>query len=132
DDQPQVGLEQVVLGPPAVLGDPLQVDALVGGQPQVLGQLLLGKQASFDPLGQLNFLLGVEQRDLADLLEVVLDRVGGGAGHRDLGRGQVVIVVAEDERLVLALGLGRAVCGGGRLGGGTVGGRGDQRAGRLG
>ena len=51
-----------------------------------LGQLLLGEQARLDPLGQLDLLLGVEQRDLADLLEVVLDRVGGRAGRRRPGR----------------------------------------------
>ena len=38
-----------------------------------LGQLLLA--AGLDPLGQLDLLLGVQQRDLADLLEVVLDRI---------------------------------------------------------
>ena len=112
DDQAQVRLEQVVLGAAAVLGDPLEVDALVRGQPEILGQLLLGEQARLDPLGQLNFLFGVEQRHLADLLQVVLDRVGGGAGHRDLRGREVVIVVAEDEGLVVAFtafggGLGR-------------------------
>jgi hypothetical protein len=39
-----------------------------------------------DALGELDLLLGVEQGDLADLLEVVLDRVGGGAGGDDLLR----------------------------------------------
>ena len=96
------GLEQVVLGPGAVLGDPLQVDPLVGGQrPAALGQLLLGEQARLDPLGQLDLLLGVEQRDLADLLQVVLDRVRGRARHRDLRGGQVIVVVAEDEDLLV-------------------------------
>ena len=85
DHQPEVGLEQVVLGPAAVLGDPLQVDALVRGHPLGLGELLLGEQAGLDPLGELDLLLGVEQRYLADLLEVVLDRVGGRAGDGHLG-----------------------------------------------
>ena len=52
----------------------LRLDLLAGVQ------LLLGEQAGLDALGELDLLLGVEQRDLADLLEVVLDRVGRGAG----------------------------------------------------
>ena len=85
-----------------VLGDPLQVDPLVGGQaPAALGELLLGEQARLDPLGQLDLLLGVEQRDLADLLQVVLDRVGGRARHRHLRGRKIVVVVAEDEDLLV-------------------------------
>ena len=66
-----------------------------------LGQLLLGEQARLDPLGQLDLLLGVEQRHLADLLQVVLDRVRGGTRHRDLRGRKIVVVVAEDEDLLL-------------------------------
>jgi hypothetical protein len=58
-----------------------------------LVELLLGEQAGLDALGELDLLLGVEQRDLADLLQVVLDRVGGGAGGDDLLGGSVVLVV---------------------------------------
>src|SRR5688572_14598634 len=39
-----------------------------------------------------DLLLGVEQGDLADLPEVVLDRVGRGAAPRDLGGGLVRVV----------------------------------------
>ena len=86
----------------AVVGDPLQVDPLVGGQaPGALGELLLGEQARLDTLGQLDLLLGVEQRHLADLLQVVLDRVGRRAGHRDLRGGQILVVVAEDQDLLV-------------------------------
>jgi len=47
-------------------------------------------------------LLGVEQGYLADLLQVVLDRVRGGTGHRGL-RGRKIVVVTEDgDPLVLA------------------------------
>ena len=65
-------------------------------------ELLLGEQPGLDPLRELDFLLGVEQRYLADLLEVVLDRVRRRAGDGHLGRRQVVIVVAENEDLVVA------------------------------
>jgi hypothetical protein len=62
----------------------------------------LGEQARLDPLGQLDLLLGVEQRDLADLLQIVLDRVGGGAGYRELRGRQVIVVIEDDDFLVLA------------------------------
>ena len=92
----------MVLGPGAVVGDPLQVDPLVGGQaPAALGELLLSEQARLDALGQLDLLLGVEQRDLADLLQVVLDRVRGRARHGHLGGRQVIVVVAEDQDLLV-------------------------------
>ena len=68
---------------------------------RALGQLLLGEQARLDPLGQLDLLLGVEQRHLADLLQVVLDRVRGGTGHRDLRGRKIIVVVAEDEDLLV-------------------------------
>ena len=136
-DEAQVGLEQVILRPAAVLGDPLEVDPLIRGHPLDLGQLLLGEQAGLDPLGQLDLLLGVEQRYLADLLEVVLDRVRRRAGHRHLGGGQVVVVIAEDQVLVLrvvpgglALGLACALAGYGRRGG--IGVLGQVRFGVLG
>ena len=70
-------------------------------------QPLLGEQAGLDALGQLDLLLGVEQGDLADLLQVVLDRVGGRARCGDLlGRRVLLVVVGEDEAaLLLALGV---------------------------
>jgi len=79
-------------------------DPLVGCHSgDALAQFLLGEQPGLDPLGQLDLLLGVEQRDPADLLEVVLDRVGGRAGGRHLGGGKAFVVIAENQRLVLAL-----------------------------
>ena len=100
--QPQVGLEQVVLGPAAVLGDPLQVHPHVAGQVFAdPGELLLGEQARLDPLGEVDLLLGVEQRDLADLLQVVLDRVRRRAGDRHLRGGKILVIVAEDEDLLV-------------------------------
>ncbi len=95
----------MVHGPGAVLGDPLQVVPLaILHTAAVLGQLLLGEQARLDPLGQLDLLLGVEQRHLADLLQVVLDRVRGGARHRDLRGRKIIIVVTEDEDLLVLAG----------------------------
>src|ERR1039458_2003189 len=96
------GSEQVVLGRGPVPGDPLHVDPRVAVQrPAALGHLLLGEQPRLDPLGQLDLLLGAEQRDLADLLQVVLDRVRGRARHRHLRGRKVVVVVAEDEDLLV-------------------------------
>ena len=83
------------------------------------GELLLGEQARLDALGQLDLLLGVEQRHLADLLQVVLDRVRRRARDRDLRGGQVIIIVTEDEDLlVLAAASGESLT--------------DARAGRAG
>jgi hypothetical protein len=59
------------------------------------------KQAGLDPLGQLDFLLGVEQRHLADLPQVVLDRVRAGARHRHLRGRKIIVVIAEDEDLLV-------------------------------
>jgi len=47
-------------------------------------------------------LLGIEQRHLAYLLEVVLDRVGRGTRRGYLRGGEVLVIIAVDERLVLA------------------------------
>src|SRR5258708_17474766 len=94
----------MVLGPPAVVSDPLQVTpGLRAQRGPALSQLLVREQASLDALRQLDFLLGVEQRYLADLLEIVLDRVRRRSGDRHLRRGQILVVVTVDERLVLAL-----------------------------
>ena len=98
DYESQVGFEQVVFGSLAVVDDPahglLEVLVHVG----VFGELVFGVEACFDAHGEVDFLLCVEQGDLADLLEVVLDGVGGGAGGDDSLCGCVVVVVCgEDE-----------------------------------
>src|SRR6516162_3676245 len=50
DDQAQVGLQQVVLGLPAVFGDLLKVDPRVGAKvPAAFGELLLGEQPGLNP-----------------------------------------------------------------------------------
>ena len=94
----------MILGPPAVFGDPLEIDALAGAQhPAAFGELVLGEQPGFDPLGQLNLLPGGEQRHLADLLQVVRDRVGSRAGRCQPGGGKDLVVLAGNPRLVPAL-----------------------------
>ena len=94
----------MILGPPAVFGDPLKIEALVGTQhPAAAGELLLGEQPGLDPLGQLNLLPGGEQRHLADLREVVLNRVGSRAGRCQPGGGKALVVLAGNPRLVPAL-----------------------------
>jgi len=93
----------VVLRPSTVLGDPVEVLQLHGlDLGALIVQLLVGEQSRLDPLGQLDFLLRVQQGDLADLLEIVLDRVGGRTGGHDLLLGFVGIVgLGEREAFVL-------------------------------
>src|SRR5659263_630755 len=108
--QTEVRLQEVFLGPTAVTGDPLELaaDLRLKRDPGV--EALLGEQTGLDPLGEVDLLLGVEERDLADLLEVVLDRVGGGAsGHDLLSRSVVVVGVGVHETGVLGLLLGRGL-----------------------
>ena len=82
---------------------------------------VLGVQAGLDAFGQVDFLFGVQQADAADLLEVVLHRIGGGAGGDDatlrvaylaaaaatrLRILVVVIVIADDEGAFLLADVG--------------------------
>ncbi len=68
----------------------------------VVVDLLVGEEAGLDPLGELDLLLGVQQGDLADLLQVVLDRVGRGTGRHHLLLGLVGVVgLGQGEALVL-------------------------------
>ncbi len=94
----------MALGAPAVFGDRLEIDPRFAGKvPAVFGELLIGEQPGLDPLGQLNLLPGVEQGHLADLLEVVLNRVGSRVSGCRPGGGKVLVVIAGNQRLVLAL-----------------------------
>ena len=81
DDQAEVGLEEVVLGAVAVAADPAHVASLSRRQLLALVSEVLhdlhGVEAGLDALGQFDFLFGVEECDLADLLEVGANRVGG-------------------------------------------------------
>ena len=97
DDQTQVRLQQVVLGPLAVPRDPHQVAVHVGAELLLAlvrrAQPLAGVEPGLDPLGQLDLLLRVEQRNLADLLEIGPDGVGR--------RGQLGVAAGLLERLGL-------------------------------
>ena len=117
-DQAEVGLEQVVLRLLAVLGQEVQLAALAAGH--LVGlvlQLVLGVQAGLDAAGQVDFLLGVQQGNLADLLEVVLDGVGGRAGDGHLLDGLVRFVGIGDDESTLDVDAGvRALAQCGTLG----------------
>ena len=113
DHEAEVRAEQVALRTLAVLGDPLQLAAV--GRP-LLGvrhvrELLLREQAGLDAHRELDLLRGVEQRDLADLLQVVLDGVGGGAGDR--GRVDRDLVLVVDQRQAQGAGRQLLVLAGG-------------------
>ena len=133
--QAQVRFQQMVLRAVAVAADPRHVAALGGGQLlALLGQLghqLGGIQAGLDALGQLDLFLGVEQRDLADLLEVGAYRVGrrGELGVLAGLAQRLGFLFVPDEvagRLVLLAGFGDLVILGGRY---VLGGFGDRRLG---
>jgi hypothetical protein len=95
----------VVLGVTAVVRDPLEFAAQLGGDLLAGGELLLREQAGLDALGQVNLLLCVEERDLSDLLEVVLDRVRSGTSGHDLLGWRVVVAGGHHEADGVLLGL---------------------------
>ena len=114
DHEAQVGFQQVVLGLPAVTGDGPQIALESRGELRFLvasceGLLHLlhavgGVEAGLDPLGQGDFLLGVEQGDLTDLLEVGADRVGGGRQLcvlTGLPQGGGLVLIPDGGTLVL-------------------------------
>ncbi len=73
-------------------------------------QLLLGEQTRFDALGQFDLLFSVEERNLADLLEIVLHRVRSCAGLGDLLHRLIGIVhVRQNDLFALGRGLGGVV-----------------------
>ena len=72
----------MVLSLLAVGGGPLEFTLALELHAFAFGvEQVLGVQAGLDALGQVDFLLGVQQAHAADLLQVVLDRVGGCAGR---------------------------------------------------
>src|SRR6266487_476527 len=88
DDQPQVGLDQLLLGQLALPFDPLQLAHPDGrqllGSRYGLVELGGGGLALLDRLGEDDLLLGGQQRDLADLLEVHPHRIVGRRLQRQL------------------------------------------------
>ena len=115
----QVRLQQVVLGLLAVVRRPLELALALEVHAVALGiEQMLGVQAGLDALGEVHLLLGVQQADTANLLEIVLDRIRCGARSDDAAlriarRGQVlvVVIVAHHERALL-LGLFRLLAPG--------------------
>ena len=78
----------MVLGLLAVSRRPLELTLALEAHGVALGvQQVLGVQAGFDALGQIDFLLGVQQTDATDLLEIILDRVRGRACGDDTALG---------------------------------------------
>ena len=104
DDESQVGLEEVVLRLLAVLSEEVQFATLLGGHR--LGfvlELVLGVESGLNATGEVDLLLGVQQRYLADLLEVVLDRVSCRTGNGDLLDGFVRLIGIGDDEAALDL-----------------------------
>src|SRR3954447_6942245 len=122
DHEAEVGFQEVVLGPLAVADDPVEVAAHLRGELLALlldlAQPLGGVEPGLDPLGEVDLLLRVEQRDLADLLEVGADRVGRG--------GELGVLAGLPQRLGLLLVVPLEVGGGLFL---LAGGRGDLAVG---
>jgi hypothetical protein len=73
--QAQVGLQHVVPGPRPVLSQPPQIPDQLRVQHLTGVQLPRGQHPGLDPQRQRHLLLGAEQRNLADPLQVVLHRV---------------------------------------------------------
>lgn len=84
-----------------VTGDPLQVESELA---RLLGsghrrQLLFGEETRLDAHRELDLFGRVQQRNLSDLLEVILDRVGRRAGDlRGVDRDVLVVVRRDDDR----------------------------------
>ncbi len=84
-----------------VIGDPLEI-LQVRRLDLLFGERFVGEQPRFDALGEGDLLLGVQQGDLADLLEVVLDGSAVAPAAHDLLFGFVGIVgVRQRETFVL-------------------------------
>ena len=101
-NESKVRLKQVVLRLLTVLSEEVQLATLAAGH--LVGlvlQLVLGVEAGFDPAGEIHFLLRIQQRDLTDLLEVVLHRVGGCTSNRHLLDGFVGLIGIGDDEATL-------------------------------
>ncbi len=89
----------MALGAGAVLGDPLEFTAEGALLLRVghVRELVLGEQAGLDTHCELDLFGRVQQGDLTDLLQVVLDRVCGGAGDGARVHRNFVFVVHEGQ-----------------------------------
>ena len=92
----------MVLRPATVLGNPLEVLLHAGRDLLGVVQDFLSEKACLNALGQRHFLLGVEQRNLADQLEVVLNGVSGCTSDlHGLNRLISVVIAGQNEALIL-------------------------------
>ena len=95
----QIGFQQVVLGPPAIVRSPLELT--LAFEVHLVGfgvQQVLGIQTGFDTLGQIDFLFRIQQAHTTDLLQVILDRISSRTrrNHTTLriaGWGQILIII---------------------------------------
>ena len=104
----------MVLGTPAIVCGPLKLALALEVHLVGFGvQQVLGIQTSLNTLGQVDFLLRVQQAHSTDLLQVILDRIGGRSccDHTTLrvaGRSQIlIIVIVSHHESALFLGLFR-------------------------
>ena len=101
-NESKVRLEQVVLRLLTVLSEEVQLATLAAGHlVSLVLQLVLGVEAGFDTPGEVHFLLRIQQRDLTDLLEVVLHRVSRCTGNRHLLDGFVGLIGIGDDEATL-------------------------------
>ncbi len=102
-DETKVGRRQLLAGPVSIGDLPAQFALTIVGNglplpcPVQLGDRLGRLSPDLDSLGQRHFLIGGEQRDLADLLEIHPNRVGGaaGSGHGHRGHSGRVLAAAQ-------------------------------------
>jgi hypothetical protein len=116
--QPQVRLDQPLLGLDPLAREQFQVAVDGAGHRDAAAELLLGEQARLDRLGQLHLVLGGQQRHAADFPQVDPHQVAGG-GLPDLGVGtaEFGLILAGHVQHVHALIGQRAHRGVERLGG---------------
>src|SRR6202453_4464635 len=99
DHEPQVRLDQLLLGPDPLAGELLQV-AASRRQLRTAGEDVLGEQASLDRLGEIHLVFRGKERNPADFPEVDADQVAGGGAAAGLldPRLHIVDVVLDLRR----------------------------------
>lgn len=83
--EPQVGLDQAALGEAAQDDEPVEVEGETVVQAGAAPQLLLGEQPGLHPPGEVDLLGRGQQRNPADLAQVLPEQVGGGAAGLGTG-----------------------------------------------